>query len=311
LIVTIDGPKPFAVIAIAIGAVFAALCLFLAPLKSAEYQDELIAVRHGTILLYEQTTTQVIIVADSKAIGGGRDGLCCKIINLSDDTLFFYTGNLFEGIEKGKVVFSQQVFARQAFSSFEKEPRTIQRLYQVAGKYAELVRPNMDSFLGKLSSAEANDSKGLAGFASLDEFNHPRLLLLLIPVMPTPDGKSAYAGEPTTLEPTLDEIYMGDYQPYVAVREFLFDETPQRRQARDKVKAHLPYVHQDDFEAYWLMAAVQASLDKNKSNPGIGGPVDAVIIESDVGIRWIKQKQQCRVSKSESKAHAGGSSKSE
>jgi hypothetical protein len=82
-----------------------ASCLPLFVFNQTPGQEKSVELRHGTILLYELTAKQFIVVADSKLHADGKnqsshDQLCCKIVNLADDTLFFYTGNIFEVLKR-------------------------------------------------------------------------------------------------------------------------------------------------------------------------------------------------------------------
>jgi hypothetical protein len=270
-----------------------AILLIVITISRTSGQENMVGLRHGTILLYElnSTRTQLIVVADSK-LHGWRDGLCCKIVNLSDDTLFFYTGNIFELYDKaGKRVFSQQTAASRAFEKVKTEARSEQRLLDTANKYSELVRPKIDE---ALRTGIRTDGVGLAGFASLDEFNHPRLVTVNFELERLNNRIPAHTVEPTLREPIPGIVNMGDSPPYNQVNEFLDAKTPRAKQAMDQFKSRRATLREEDVEAYQLMAAVEASLNWNKSNPTIGRPVDAVVIQADKGIRWIKRKPMCR-----------------
>jgi hypothetical protein len=258
-------------------------------------QETTVGFPHGTILVFEETTTRVVIVADSKLYDQQtkKGGYACKIINLSDDTLFFYTGNLFEAINNrtGKVFFSQQAIARTAYDFFKEAPRTEKRLMDVANKYSVLLAPQMNDLLKLLKNP--SEFYGLAGLASRDELNHPRIVLVNIPVEVPNNGGQAYAGVPTVSEPILNERYMDDYPQYQQVREFLGAQTPRAKLAMEKFNSRTTKAPEKDKEAYTLIAAVEASLNWNKKDPTIGPPVDAVVIEPETGIRWIKRKSKC------------------
>lgn len=108
-------------------------------------------VGHGTIIIYVQTVGQTVIVADSKFHSPDDstfDYIACKIVQLSRDTLFFYTGNLAEHLDQNhKLIWSQAQFAKDAYKSFEKTPTSDQRLMDMAEKYFEVARPTLDSVI--------------------------------------------------------------------------------------------------------------------------------------------------------------------
>jgi hypothetical protein len=286
-----------------------AVVIFLFLVPHAVLGQETTAVfPHGTILVYEETTTQVIIVADSKIYDDKTKwgGYACKIVNLSDDTIFFYTGNLFESFNQrtGKVFFSQQSVARTAYGYFQKQSRSENRLMAVANKYSELVSPKINNLLKSVNNP--SERIGLAGFASRDELGHPRIVLVNIPVTVPNNGGQAYAGAPTVSEPILNEEYMGNYPQYQQVREFLDAQTPRAKLAMEKFNSRTAKVPEKDKEVYTLIAAVEAALSWNKNDPTIGPPVDAVVIESETGIRWIKRKPKCSDKSSRQAVPNGG-----
>jgi hypothetical protein len=259
-------------------------------------QENTVGLRHGTIIVYELNTTQLVIVADSKVhvvgdseVKGLEDGLGCKIVNLSNNTLFFYTGNFTEAYDKtGKTTFSQQNAATEAFEKFKTEGRSKKRLMDVANKYSELVRPKIDEIL---RAGFKYDVGALAGFASLDEFNHPTLLRVNFGVEPL---NHTVGSTVMPLAPDADHVYMGRSPAYEGVIEFIAAKTPRAKQAMEQFKSRREKLPERDKEVYRLIAAVMSSLNWNKNDPTVGPPVDAVVIEANMGIRWIKRKPMCR-----------------
>ena len=258
-------------------------------------QETTVGFRHGTILVFEQTSTQVIVVVDSRIHDESSkwDGYACKVVNLSDDTLFFYTGNLFEAINQrtGKVFFSQQSVARAAYDYFQKEFRSENRLMDVANKYSELVRPAINELLKSVKNPA--NYIALAGFASRDELNIPRIVPVNIPIQVPNDGGQAYTGPPALSEPILNTPLSGQYTQYNQVAEFWNAETPRAKQAMDEYNSRATKLPEKDKEAYRLIAAVEFALKWNRHDPTIGPPVDAVVIEPETGIRWIRRKPKC------------------
>jgi hypothetical protein len=260
-----------------------------------------IEVRHGTIIAWEWdgTPTRIIIVADSKLFPSatGKTENACKIVNLSNDIIFFYTGNLFDilSARTGKPIFSQQDLARQAADPLTAQPRSYAQLRNVANKYSELVRPKMDELLKILS--EPSTRIGLAGFASLDESKHPRLVLVNIPITIPNNGAPAYTGVPDISEWPNDAQHSmgtGYYPPNMGVFEFLDVKTDRAKRAMANFEARIPKLPKRDVEVYRLIGAVEAALSWNQADPTVGPPVDAVIVESGTGVRWVRRKPSCR-----------------
>jgi len=273
---------------------FVALYVFLA-CSGTLVQESPVRLRHGTIILWEETATKVMIVSDSRTYDeeAGVRGQTCKIIDLSDGTLFFYTGSLLEASSKRthEKVFSQQMFAKRAYDALKMEPKSYDRLNRIARKYSELVRLRMDELFKTIP--HPSRMTGLAGFASLDEFKHARLVLVRIPIEVPNDGAPTYTGMPAIFEPSQNKLGLGDYPPYNAVNEFLDGNSERAKKAVADFKLRTAKLPKRDLDVHNLIAAVEASLNWNKDDPTIGPPVDAVVIESGRGIRWIKRKPEC------------------
>lgn len=263
-------------------------------------QEKTIKIAHGTVLAYEQTASQAIVVVDSRVITRlkGKSQEACKIVDLSLDTVFFYSGNLFQGLDtrSGKEVFSQQKIAAEAYAHYITNPRSVQRLIEIANKYVEFVVPKMRDLFKKMSRVDAARSIGLAGFAGLDEVGNPRVIQINIDITVPNDGVSPVRlGQANVSEPPSGSVMISDPSkpPYREVDEFLRAQTPRAKKAMDSYKIRASNVPQLDLEAYKLIAAVQASLDWDKDDPYIGPPINALVIESSTGIRWIRGRERC------------------
>jgi hypothetical protein len=152
----------------------------------------------------------------------------------------------------------------------------------------------MDALLKVLP--DASSRIGLAGFASLDESKRPKLVLVNIPVTVPNDGSAAFPGTPNVIEgpPNPRQTFgTGDHPANMAAVEFL-DATSERAKAAvakfESTAAKLP---KQDVQVHRLIAAAEASLNWNQDDSGIGPPIDAVVIESNTGIRWIRRKPSC------------------
>ena len=199
---------------IMIRVVFAVLIMFQ-PLAKVLAQENPIQVHHGTVILYEETPTQIILAAHSKLFSGtGRGERACKIVGLSQDVLFFYTGQLYKAEDsQGRELLSQQKVARQAYRATKDVVQSYQRLRNLGIKYSELVRPEMEQLFKIAWSHDFRRAIGLAGFASIDEFGHPRMVLVNIPINTSDDsGKQRYTtGTPILSEPAPFEVQLGIY----------------------------------------------------------------------------------------------------
>jgi hypothetical protein len=268
----------------------------------ASAQNEKTELRHGTILLYEEDLDQVVVVAESKyLVPNNKSGIPsktdCKIDQLSADTIFFYTGNLTENISlrTKKSLWSQKMFAEEAYRQHKDELRSDERLIALATKYEQIAHPKVDSLIRAMSNSEAKAALGLGGFASLDSLDHPKIALANFTVDVPNDGKSpARLINPKIGEWELYKIGMGAYPPYKFVAEFLGGNTPRAEKARKKFVNEEAKYPEKDKEARFLIAAVNFALDWDKDDPGIGPPVDAVVIEPKTGIRWIEGMKRCR-----------------
>lgn len=250
--------------------------------------------RHGTIIVYEESLDQVIVVADSKY--HPLDKTACKIEQLSANTIFFYTGNLAENIDAKtyKTIWSQKMFAAEAYKQFKDEPLSDERLMAMATKYERIAHPKINSILREIPNPNAKAAIGMAGFASLNKLNQPKLVLVNFTVEVPNDGVSpAHLINPLIGEWYVDKIGMGDYDPYKYVNEFLDGVTPRAEKAKAKFETVGAEVPKQDKEARLLIAAVNFALEWDKGDPTIGPPVDAVVIEPTTGIRWVQGRQRC------------------
>ena len=265
-------------------------------------QNEKTELRHGTIILFEEALDQVIVVADSKYLPAtNKSGItgktACKIEQLSADTIFFYTGNLAEGVslQTKKIVWSQKAFAAKAYKQYKDEPRSDERLIAIATKYEQIAHPKINSVFQTISNSEAKTAIGLGGFASLDKLDHPTIVVVNFVVQVPNDGKSpAYLGNPSIEEWPINKVGMGTYEQYKFVSEFLNGDTPRAEVARKKFGKEAAGYPEKDREARFLIAAVHSALDWDKDDPIIGPPVDGVVIEPKTGIRWIEGMKRCQ-----------------
>lgn len=236
-------------------------------------QQRPVEVRHGTIIVWEVSAERIIIAADSRVFSeksGKLKDEACKIISLAHDTLFFYTGNLAQAVDTrtGKEIFSQEKSAQEAYLFIKAQPRSYERLAGLAKKYSELARPKMNALLKIIP--DASERIGLAGFASLDESKHPRLVLVNIPITVPNNGAPAYTSVPDVSEWPYDPqhfIGTGYYAANMGVLEFLDEKTERAKRASEEFESRVPKLPKGDVEVYWLIAAVETSLNWESGRP--------------------------------------------
>jgi hypothetical protein len=259
-------------------------------------QDRLLEFRHGTIIAWLTAPSRVIIVADSgvkSEVYGKLSEKACKIVALSPDTIYFYTGNLAQVLDTrtNTEIFSQEHFAREAYQNLAGKPRSYQKLVDLGTEFSALVRPKMDEIL-KIDR-DPSQRVGLAGFASLDELNHPRLVLVTIPITVRNDGAPASTEAPKIFEWPSNKVGTGLTEQNMPVLEFWVAKTKRAKSAVAKFESSIPTLPKRDLDVYRLISAAEAALSWEKNDPSVGPPVDAVVLETGTGIRWVKRKPAC------------------
>ena len=277
-----------------------AIILFAQPTDIG--QDNAFDTRHGTILSWEVLPDKVIVVADSAVLSEhlGKLPGDCKIHALSHDTLFFYVGNLAQAIDlrTNMEFLSQERFAREAYSKSKAKSPSFSRLRDIGSEYSALVRPKIDEILK--SDTMPSTRTTWAGFASFDESRRPRLIIVTICVA-APKGAPAYTLVPKIAEWTLNLPGSPQTKENLGVAEFIIGKTERAKLAVSKYESTKEKLPKRDREVYRLIAAVNAALDWEKDDPTVGPPVDAVVLESGSGIRWVKCKKKCCAAATETK----------
>src|ERR1700690_3334224 len=199
--------------------------------------------RHGTVIAWSRSQDQLIIVADSgieSTTLGKLPEKACKIASLSDGTLFFYTGNLAQLVDlrTNKEVFSQEAIAREAYGRLRAQPQSYKKLVDIATEFSVLVRTDMDKFLK--TDRHSSERIGLAGFAGLDESNHPRLVLVKIPIIIPNNGAPAYTASPDIFEWPSGKLGTGLTEQNMGVLEFLDAKTERAKSAAAKFESSIP-----------------------------------------------------------------------
>jgi hypothetical protein len=158
------------------------ILLCLVPQSSGRYFEETFS---GTILAWEATNERVIAMADSRlmkevnglAVPAGDNG--CKIIGLSKDSFFFYSGLAeFGRSGSGKpnqVIFSAHQIAKQVYRKIAEEPNSTDKLKKLAVTWAKLMKPKLDDAFAKAPTNRPETPLG--GFGGLDSKKQPVLII--------------------------------------------------------------------------------------------------------------------------------------
>jgi hypothetical protein len=249
----------------------------------------------GTVVLVEFVNDQIIVAADSRDSGTGRDE-ACKITELDRNNFFFATGQV--GVispRTGKAVWDATEFSNTAFSASSGIKDRF-RLVRTAANWAELMRERFQDNLKNVRPTKAPIELG-QGFFAADgseglQMYHVSLQYVFPPSVPIANTLfSIQEFKPGDL--ALNAF--GEKAPIAAVSEFLADTTPRAKEVnaifRDRFKPN-----SSDYEARRIQAAIQTAI-KWMPNSSIGGDVDLMILEGNRSIRWIDMKKNCDATK--------------
>lgn len=279
---------------------FAILALLVALAGISAFSQSPEAVFSGTILLWTTLDNRVMVVADSRAskqvghviVSAGDES--CKIIAPSKDSLFFY-GGLMEVRATGDLSdlsFSASKLAISSYREIAQKPRSLGRLKQWAELWDSMIRPKLNEVF-KIRPTNVVEPI-LGGFGGLDSRGNPILLFASV-------GENYQDGHvintlPSRIErwPPDSNTQTGYASPADAeLSEFFANGTLRSRLANNAFAEKAKGIPQRDLEPEHLIAAVESAIAWDASNPGIGGPVDAAVIEPKSGVRWIRRKKQC------------------
>lgn len=254
----------------------------------------------GTILLFYADKTQVFVAADSRLFSNGaapptNDG--CKIISLSDDTIFFYSGGISQVRRYGQLIFSANDTARAAFKQTVQKSNSVARLTKMANIWASLTEPTADAVLSITPADQITGDVQLGGFAGLDENGIPHLILANMSVTTFDDGRPSKSGFsvsewPVDIKKPL--LGFGGTPSYKGAVEFLRKTTPRAKAAYALFEKSYGTKPQRDHERYAWLAAMRAAVRWAPDDPRVGGKVDSAVLEANKKVRWLSQKTTCR-----------------
>ncbi|HEY4739364.1 MAG TPA: hypothetical protein VIH76_02080 [Candidatus Acidoferrales bacterium] len=254
----------------------------------------------GSILLFEADPGSVIVVADSRLTQGSKpvSDLECKIISLSDDTLFFYSGAMAQvDFSRTQKRVTANEIGRNAFRKAGAQRNSLRRLFDLANQWAKNMKPVADSVLQFSRPEDRPKETQLGGFAGLDSEGFPRLVVANMSVNVDNATRRATASYdvyqwPRHLDSPIGEGGALEDAP-IGTGEFLEGTTDRAKIAIAQLQKRLANKSFLDFEAYRLIAAVEFAMRWNPHETRVGGKVDAVVLNNGQKVRWIQRKQVC------------------
>ena len=252
----------------------------------------------GTVLLFVAEPRRVVIVADSRLAEGSKpiSDLGCKIISLSDDTAFFYSGGIaqirFDHMRK--LMIANEV-ARNAFGKVGMQPNSLKRLVDLANQWATLMKPISDAVLKVTPQSDHPNDVQLGGFAGLDSEGSPRMVLANMGVNVdnrTGQATASYKVYGWPIEPR-HPTGLGGVLPFTAITEFFLGTTDRARIANAQFRKRMTTKPSIDHDLYRYVAAVEFGIEWNPNEPKVGGKVDGLVLDYGQKLRWIQRKQNC------------------
>lgn len=256
----------------------------------------------GTILAFSLTDQELIVAVDSR-MHFGKPGVpatdsACKVIQLSEKAIFFYSGGAGEirSMSTNELFFSANSLARDSYDLFREKPNQ-QRLREAAISWGQNMKSRLDRLLP--TSPDARSSVGLVGlggFGGLDTNGAPFLYLVNIGITVDQQGHAVSSSFVVTqADPNSPiPIGVGGTDSSAGVSEFLANKTVRAKTANREFEKNVRTRSKRNADAYRITAAVEAAVRWGKDDALVGGPVDAVVLERGKSIRWIQRKPQCR-----------------
>ncbi len=264
---------------------------------SVQSNHDVVNVTSGTVAAFSLSSARLTVVVDSRRGNSdptiARDDHGCKVIGLSPTAIFFYTGGVSSASDPTtkKVIFSANALAKDAFSRFRNESGEA-RIRDTASAWAELMRRNIEAILTSSPNALwSAERQGLGGFGGIGPNGAPVLYLANIGINITPDQRASVAVRIEKAPPD-GRIGSNEASFTTGIGEFLTGKTDRAKLANAKfakVSATKPML---DRDVYRLIAAVEADIQW-ANDAKVGGPVDAVVLDSGKELKWIQRKQEC------------------
>jgi hypothetical protein len=276
----------------------AALACCLLPFPVCRGDESKIA--GGTILLFEADPGSVIVAADSRLTQGSKpvSDLACKIISLSDDTLFFYSGGMAQvDFPSTQNRITANEIGRNTFRKVGMQRNSLQRLFDLANQWAKNMKPMSDTVLQFSRPEDRLKETQLGGFAGLDSEGFPRLVVANMSINVDNATRKATASYDVYQWPRHSEFPIGEggvlEDAPIGTGEFLEGTTDRGKTAIAQLQKRMASKSFFDFEAYRLIAAVEFAMKWNPHETRVGGRVDAVVLNYGQKVKWIQRKQVC------------------
>ena len=268
------------------------------PPRSKTTLNDGIQIFGGTIVLFFVVDDKVFVAADSRVHTAAdaplrNDG--CKIISLSNDTIFFYTGGIARVEKHGETLYSANQAAKDAHNKLAHTPKSRARLVELANHWINETRPVADWVLENNSPESIADRLQMGGFAGQDENGIPRLILA------TMDIKVFNNGSPSKSEFNVlewpknpnEKIGFGGSPSLAGAGEFVTATTVRGKEA--STLFHQSYNKSpEDRQFHACIAAMESALKWAPDDYSIGGAIDAVLLEAQKPLRWLRRKKSCR-----------------
>jgi len=255
----------------------------------------------GTILTFYNERGKAFAAADSRFYNpifpNVRDDTGCKIISLSNNVFFFYSGGIAEVRNaRNEILTSANILAVQSFKETSRLNDPYFRLRETARHWGDLMKPIANQILRITPKDQRPSEVQLGGFGGLDSNGTPKMILVSMGVTVFDDNRpsiSTYEISEWPSAPNLLQGFGGVITAIEDANEFLNGATLRAKQANILFNQTFGGKPINDRDSYLWTAAIESAVRWGGKNPFIGGKVDAVVLENGKDLRWIQRKQSC------------------
>ena len=266
-------------------------------------------VDHGTIVLILHKNDRILVAADSKLSGGGRDAPRfneCKIPPLGQWVFFTAVGNAEMGdLKDGKpfVIYKARELSEESFARFRKEPNTNSRTKKMADYWGQTVRNQISAYIAARHWVPTyRTEQGPEVLKGIFASNTPPSNWAIYEVRISADRPKSqevlqtitYHVDPKSIPPNLKLALNGEYRGLVG--EFVSVQTPRSIAANKKMLTIIQSNPTIDADAFGLEFTVSSVEEWAGPHSDIGGDVDVLELNS-TGVHWLKVKEGCRYPK--------------
>jgi hypothetical protein len=218
-----------------------------------------------------------------------------QIISLSNDTIFFYTGGISRIEQHGETLCSANQMARDAFNRVANTPKSRARLIELANHWVNEMRPVADWVLEHNSKEKIAERLQMGGFAGQDENGIPRLILATMDISRF-DTEHPWKSEFNILEwpkTPNEKMGFGGSVSFEGALEFISSTTVRGKEAAALFERSYNKSPKDR-RLYFYITAMESALKWAPDDISVGGAIDAVLLEPQKPLRWIRRKKKCR-----------------